>query len=135
MGQVIASGHDFYSSPRVPTRTGTHLAWLVWDHPRMPWDGSELWTADLAPRWRVCRKDNVVVVGGSAWSGAGPEWSASGELHFVSDHTVGGNIYRGEEDGEFENTDADGRRIRHPAVDFRDERRTPCCRRRPDRRA
>src|SRR4051794_34485498 len=41
---VIASGHDFYSSPRL-SPDGTRLAYLAWDHPRMPWEGNELYVA------------------------------------------------------------------------------------------
>ncbi len=43
---VVASGHDFFSSPR-PSPDGRLLAGLCWDHPRMPWDGTELWVAAL----------------------------------------------------------------------------------------
>ncbi|HIC95807.1 TPA: S9 family peptidase, partial [Candidatus Bipolaricaulota bacterium] len=34
-GQVLVSGKDFYSSPRL-SPDGTRLAWLAWDHPNMP---------------------------------------------------------------------------------------------------
>src|SRR5207247_2395486 len=43
----LAWGHDFFSAPRF-SPDGRRLAWLSWDHPRMPWDGTELWVADLA---------------------------------------------------------------------------------------
>jgi hypothetical protein len=43
---VLATGHDFYSDPR-PSPDGRRLAWLTWDHPNMPWDGTELWVAEL----------------------------------------------------------------------------------------
>ena len=42
-GQVLVSGNDFYSSPRL-SPDGSRLAWLTWNHPNMPWDGCELWT-------------------------------------------------------------------------------------------
>jgi hypothetical protein len=42
-GDVIASGYDFYSTPRL-SPDGATLAWIAWRHPQMPWDGTELWT-------------------------------------------------------------------------------------------
>ena len=45
-GEVIASGFDFYSTPRL-SPDASRLAWLAWRHPQMPWDGTELWVADV----------------------------------------------------------------------------------------
>ena len=43
---VLASGNDFYSSPKL-SADGRRLAWLTWNHPNMPWDGTELWVGEL----------------------------------------------------------------------------------------
>ena len=48
-GIVLASGHDFYSSPRL-SPNGNHLAWLAWDHPNMPWTASTLYMVELDER-------------------------------------------------------------------------------------
>ena len=88
---VISTGHDFYGAPRL-SPDGRRLAWLSWDHPQMPWDGTELWVADvtaageLAAEWRVA--------GGSTESVLQPDWSPDGRLHFVSDRSGWWNLYR-----------------------------------------
>jgi dipeptidyl aminopeptidase/acylaminoacyl peptidase len=85
---VIASGSDFYSSPRI-SLDGRQLAWIEWSHPNMPWDGTRLVIADLDDP-----TDRTVVSGGSDESIVQPEWTWNGELVFVSDRTGWWNLYR-----------------------------------------
>ena len=90
-GTVLASGADFYSDPSV-SPDGRRLAWLQWNHPNMPWDGTSLYVADLdaqgAPR------APVLVAGGAEESVFQPSWSPDGMLYFVSDRTGWWNLYR-----------------------------------------
>lgn len=84
---VLSTGRDFYSSPR-PSPDGTRLAWLEWDHPNMPWDGTELKVAPLdAPT------DVTHVAGGPGESIFQPEWHPAGRLFFVSDRSGWWNVY------------------------------------------
>src|SRR5207249_9123861 len=71
---------------------GRRLAWLEWDHPNMPWDGTELWVAELGHDGAV--SDRQLVAGGPRESIWQPEWSLSGDLHYVSDRTGWWNLYR-----------------------------------------
>jgi dipeptidyl aminopeptidase/acylaminoacyl peptidase len=57
------------------------LAWLEWDVPRMPWDGTEL------------RLDGELVAGGTAESVLDPHWSSDGRLHYLSERTGRWNLY------------------------------------------
>jgi dipeptidyl aminopeptidase/acylaminoacyl peptidase len=89
--RVLASGNDFYSSPRL-SPDGRRLAWLTWNHPNMPWDGTELMVCDLGAD---ASPENVEqVAGGQDESIFQPEWSPDGTLHFVSDRTGWWNLYR-----------------------------------------
>jgi dipeptidyl aminopeptidase/acylaminoacyl peptidase len=93
---MVAAGRDFYAFPRV-SADGRRVAWLEWDMPRMPWDGTELKVAEL-------RDDGTfgephLVAGGSTESIFQPDWSPDGVLHFVSDRTGWWNLYRETEDG------------------------------------
>ena len=92
---VLASGHDFYSFPRV-SHDGTRIAYTAWDHPNMPWDEAELWVAALSPDGSS--SGAIQVAGGSGESIFQPEWSPDGTLHFVSDRTGWWNLYALEED-------------------------------------
>jgi dipeptidyl aminopeptidase/acylaminoacyl peptidase len=95
---TIASGHDFYSSPRL-SPDGRQLVWLSWDHPNMPWDGNELWLADFGPDGQLTNQRRVA--GGPNESIFQPEWNPNGVLHFVSDRSGWWNLYR-LEDGNAE---------------------------------
>ena len=96
--RVLVSGNDFYASPRL-SPDGSRLAWLTWNHPNMPWDGTELWVGDLEADGSLGRA--VRVAGGVAESIFQPEWSPDGVLYFVSDRTDWWNLYRWR-DGEVE---------------------------------
>ena len=89
--ETIASGRDFYSCPR-PSPDGERLCFTCWDHPNMPWDGTELWEAPLASPGDARR-----VAGGPEESIWQPGFGPDGELWWVSDATGWWQLYR---DGE-----------------------------------
>ncbi len=96
--QALASGKDFYAAPRL-SPDGSQLAWLAWNHPNMPWDGTELWLARIGADGSLA--DPHRVAGGPEESVVQPEWSPDGILHFASDRTGWWNLYRWR-DGIFE---------------------------------
>jgi dipeptidyl aminopeptidase/acylaminoacyl peptidase len=85
----LASGSDFYAFP-TPSPDGRRLAWVSWNHPRMPWDGTEL---------RVARLDDPVpgkgalVKGGTGESVLAPAWRDDVSLYLVSDWPGWWNLY------------------------------------------
>jgi dipeptidyl aminopeptidase/acylaminoacyl peptidase len=90
-GEVLISGSDFYSSPRL-SPDGSRLAWLSWNHPNMPWDGTELWVSEIKADGSLGELKRVA--GGKDESIFQPEWSPDGVLYFVSDRTGWWNLYR-----------------------------------------
>ena len=90
-GDIVASGYDFYSTPRL-SPDGTRLTWLAWRHPNMPWDGTELWTADVNGDGTLSGAG--CVAGGPSESIYQPGWSPGGELYFVSDRDGWWKLYR-----------------------------------------
>jgi dipeptidyl aminopeptidase/acylaminoacyl peptidase len=84
--RVLVSGSDFYAFP-APSPDGSMLAWICWDHPRMPWDGTELRVATLGdPRHQV-------VMGGDRESVLAPVWRDDRSLYAVSDRSGWWNLY------------------------------------------
>jgi dipeptidyl aminopeptidase/acylaminoacyl peptidase len=91
-GETVIAGHDFFSSPRL-SPDGQTLAWLAWDHPRMPWQGTLLYLDGLDERGKP-RGDAVLVAGGPQEAVLQPEWSLDGkQLWFISDRTGWWNLY------------------------------------------
>ena len=90
-GAVLTSGADFYANPRL-SPDGTRLSWLQWDHPNMPWDGCELWVAEIGKDGGLGAAERIA--GGREESIFQPEWGPDGALYFVSDRTGWWNLYR-----------------------------------------
>ncbi len=90
--RVLAGGRDFYAGPRI-SGDGARLAWLSWDLPWMPWDGCELFVADLAEDASLSNERKVAGRDGeeSIWQ---PTWSPSGDLVFASDRSGWWNLER-----------------------------------------
>ncbi|TQJ91003.1 prolyl oligopeptidase family serine peptidase [Streptomyces sp. SLBN-31] len=83
--------HRFVTGPRI-SPDGRRAAWLVWDHPRMPWDGTELVVAEVLDDGTLGPPRNVA--GGPRESIAQADWAADGSLLYVSDRTGWWNLYR-----------------------------------------
>lgn len=89
--EVLIEGADFYSNPRL-SPSGNELLWLSWDHPNMPWDGTELRLASVDSQGAL--GEAKVIAGGAQESVFQPRWSPAGELYYVSDCSGWWNLYR-----------------------------------------
>ncbi|MFE2261405.1 S9 family peptidase [Streptomyces griseosporeus] len=89
--ELTDDAHRFVTGPRL-SPDGRRAAWLAWDHPRMPWDGTELIVADV-------RADGTLhgartVAGGPEESIAQADWSPDGGLLYTSDRGGWWNLHR-----------------------------------------
>ncbi len=99
---TLVSGADFYAYPRI-SPDGQQLCWIEWQHPNMPWDSTQLWTAKLDTAGALNDKlndklsDKTLVAGGDNNQAIfQPQWSPDNQLYFVSDKNNWWNIYRRE---------------------------------------
>ncbi|MGH3390834.1 MAG: S9 family peptidase [Actinomadura sp.] len=93
----LVSGSDFYASP-APSPNGGYLAWVQWNHPRMPWDGTELRAAAIEDGALVAPR---TVKGGLTESALAPLWHDDRTLYVISDWPGWWNIYQVGLSGEF----------------------------------
>jgi dipeptidyl aminopeptidase/acylaminoacyl peptidase len=80
--ETLVAGSDFYASPRLAP-DGTRLAWLRWDHPNLPWDGTECCVAELDPAG-LPGPARVVAGDPSTWTSQ-PRWASDGSLVVASE--------------------------------------------------
>jgi dipeptidyl aminopeptidase/acylaminoacyl peptidase len=92
---IIATGHDFYMQPAWHPDS-RRLAYIAWDHPNMPWDGTQLIVAKLetAQNGLPCLVEEVVLAGSAEVSIFQPEFSPDGRyLAYVSDESGWWQLY------------------------------------------
>ena len=90
---VLVSGPDFVAAPR-PSPDGEWLCWLQWDHPDMPWDGTELRLGPIHDDDDRCQVGPSRRLAGSREESiTQPEWVGD-DLWFVSDRSDWWNLYR-----------------------------------------
>jgi dipeptidyl aminopeptidase/acylaminoacyl peptidase len=87
--RTLVTGAHFFAFP-TPSPDGTRLAWINWDHPRMPWDGTELRTG---PVTGTTVSESTLIMGGPAESVLAPLWRDDETLYAVSDASGWWNLY------------------------------------------
>lgn len=85
--EMLAYGNDFYAAPRL-SPDGKRLCWLTWNYPSMPWDGSELWVADVNDEGMLCNPKQIA--GGTEEAIFQPEWSPQGSCSSSRIVRIGG---------------------------------------------
>ncbi|MYX75666.1 prolyl oligopeptidase family serine peptidase [Streptomyces sp. SID3915] len=74
--------HRFVTGPKL-SYDGRRAAWIAWDHPRMPWDGTVVMTAEVTAEGAFTGVRPLV--GDTGESVVQVEWDRDGTLLFVSD--------------------------------------------------
>ena len=73
------------------------LAWISWEHPQMPWDGTQLRLADIDPQGNLV--NTTILAGNESEAVNSPVWSNSGKLYFVSDASGFWNVWESDTKG------------------------------------
>ena len=88
--RVLVTGFDFFAFP-TPSPDGHWLAWICWNHPHMPWDGTELRVAPLADGKPGKAR---LIKGSNRESVLAPLWRDNNSLYVATDWTGWWNIYQ-----------------------------------------
>jgi dipeptidyl aminopeptidase/acylaminoacyl peptidase len=88
--RVLVSGFDFFAFP-TPSPDGQWLAWICWNHPHMPWDGTEL---RVAPIEDGAPAKSRLIKGTNRESVLAPLWRDNASLYVATDWTGWWNIYQ-----------------------------------------
>jgi dipeptidyl aminopeptidase/acylaminoacyl peptidase len=86
----LVTGADFFAFP-TPSPDGSRLAWISWNHPHMPWDGTEL---RVAPIVNGVPAKGRLVKGSLRESVLAPAWRDNTSLYVATDWTGWWNIYQ-----------------------------------------
>ena len=87
--RILDETSHFYTHLRL-SPDGTRFAWVCWEHPQMPWDGTEIKVADISNgNFSHVR----VVAGGLEESCLNPEWGVDNELFYISDKSGWWNLW------------------------------------------
>lgn len=87
----LVHGWRFFTSPAL-SPDGGRLAWTCWNHPQMPWDGTQLRVATVAADGSV--GPSHLVKGGTSESVLAPHWRDDTSLYVLSDWSGWWNLYR-----------------------------------------
>jgi dienelactone hydrolase len=88
--RVVVRSHHFLSGARI-SPDGRRLAWIGWDHPRMPWETTDLMVARLEGGVAV---DPRRVLGGGEVSVPQAEWAGPDTLYAMADPDGWANLHR-----------------------------------------
>ncbi len=88
--RVLVTGFDFFAFP-APSPDGNALAWICWNHPHMPWDGTEL---RVAPLTGGVPAKSRLIKGSNRESVLAPVWRDNSSLYVATDWTGWWNIYQ-----------------------------------------
>jgi dipeptidyl aminopeptidase/acylaminoacyl peptidase len=95
--RTLAASHHFLSGP-VPGPDGRRVAWLGWNHPAMPWDGTELCVADIADDGTF--GPHRVVAGGPTEAVCQVDWEGPDALVAITDPGGWWNLFRVDPTGQ-----------------------------------